>query len=68
MAIFSNIFLKTFAFVFSITLIILLTTIIFSLINKENRGDFSFLSGEKSSSNTIAIIEMNREYHKIFKD
>ena len=59
MAIFFNIFLKIFAFVVSITLIIILITTIFSLINKENRGNFSFLSGDRSSSNTIAIIEIN---------
>ena len=59
MAIFFNIFLKTFAYLVSISLIILLFTLIFSLINNENRDEFAFSSGEETSSNTIAIIEMN---------
>ena len=59
MAIFWNIFLKSFAIFISITTILILGMLLLSLIDDQNKGDFIFLSGDKNSSNTIAVIELN---------
>ena len=59
MAIFINIFLKTFAFAISILSLIFVIFLTLNLFNKENNNSFSFISGEKNSNNTIAIINLD---------
>jgi len=59
MAIFWNFFLKTLAFIISITLIIVLASVIFSLTNNKKNKDFRFISGHEGSNNTIAIVKLN---------
>lgn len=59
MAIFLNIFLKTFSIFLSITFIIILASLALNMVdNKENKS-FIFLSGDKKSPNSLAIIELN---------
>ena len=59
MVIFSNIFLKTFAFFLSISAILILVTIILNFVDKRNINSFFYVSGDKKSLNTIAIIELS---------
>jgi protease-4 len=59
MAIFFNIFLRTFAYIFSTIVIFVLAVSAFSIIFDKNTDSFSYISGDKNSSNTIAIIEIN---------
>ncbi len=59
MAIFWNIFLKIFAIFISITVIIILITQILSFIDNQDKNDFLYFSGDKNSTNTIAVIELN---------
>jgi protease-4 len=59
MAIFLNIFLKTFAFAISILSLIFVIFLTLNLFNNENNNGFSFISGEKKSNNTIAIIDLD---------
>lgn len=58
MAIFSNVFLKTLAIFFAITLIFVLISIVISFMDTKN-NEYVFVSGDKNSSNTLAIIELN---------
>lgn len=59
MAIFWNVFIKTFSVFISIVTILILTTLILSFIDTRNNEQFVFFSGDKDSSNIIAIIELN---------
>ena len=59
MAIFWNIFLKVLAFFISFAVIITLMSVIISFVNDQNEENFLYFSGDKNSTNTIAIIELN---------
>ena len=59
MAIFSNIFLKTLAIFFSITFVIILASLTLSITGNQENENFIFVSGNKDSTNSIAIIELN---------
>lgn len=59
MAIFSNIFLKTLSIFISITFILILTSLVLNLLNKNDNKNFIFVSGDKNSTNSLAIIELN---------
>ena len=59
MAIFSNIFLKTLAIFISIAFIIILTFLVLNLFNNNGNKNFIFVSGDKDSTNSLAIIELN---------
>ena len=59
MAIFWKIFLKTTAIFFSILSLLILLTLILGFFESRNNEEFSFISGDKDSSNTIAIIELS---------
>ena len=59
MAIFWKIFLKTTAIFFSIVSLLILLTLILGFFESRNNEEFSFISGDKDSSNTIAIIELS---------
>jgi len=58
MSIFLNVYLKTIAFFISILSIIIVTALLLSFL-EEKDNKFSMLYGDKSSSNIIAIIELN---------
>ena len=57
MAIFFNTFIKIFSILISFAIIIIVFGIIVSFIEKNNR--FVLISGNNSSQNTIAIIELS---------
>ena len=59
MAIFLNIFIKTLAIFLSITFILTLTSLTISFIDSNNNQNFTFVSGDKDSTNSLAIIELN---------
>ena len=59
MAIFSKIFIKTFAIFFSISFMLVLISFTISFFNEKDNEAFTFVSGDKESNNTIAIIELN---------
>ena len=59
MAIFSNIFLKTLAIFVSITFIVILTSLGLNLLNNNENKNFIFVSGDKNSNNSLAVIELN---------
>ncbi len=59
MAIFANTLIKSLAIFISFLLIIVVTTSFLSLLNNQNKSDFVFTSGNKNSTNIIAIIELN---------
>ena len=58
MSIFFNVFIKSIAFFLSIITIIVVISFSISLFSDSNK-DFATLDGEDSSSNIIAIIELN---------
>ena len=58
MSIFFNVFIKSIAFFLSIITIIIIISFSISLFSDSNK-DFATLYGEDSSSNIIAIIELN---------
>ena len=59
MAIFLNTFLKTLAIFFSITFIVILISLALNLANNKENKNFMFVSGDKNSPNSLAIIELN---------
>ena len=59
MAIFFRIFVKTIAVFFSITFIIILTMLGLNFVDNIENENFIFVSGNKDSTNSIAIIELN---------
>mgnify|MGYP001242367462 CR=1 FL=1 len=59
MAIFLNIFFKTFAIVLSVILTILILISILSFIDSSNNNEYSLISGDENSSNTIVVLELN---------
>lgn len=58
MAIFYNVFIKTTAIFISILLIIILSSLFITFLEKDNNGHI-FISGNENSDNVIAIIELN---------
>ena len=54
-----NIFLKTFSIIFSLLIIILSLGLLLSFIDDKNNTKFKYVSGDKESSNTVAIIELS---------
>ena len=58
MAIFLKIFLKTLAIFVSITFIVILTSLALNLLNNSENKNFIFVSGDKNSINSLAIIEL----------
>ena len=58
MSIFFNVFIKSIAFFLSILTIIIIISLSISLLSERN-NDFITLDGEESSTNIIAVIELN---------
>ena len=58
MSIFFNVFIKSIAFFLSILTIIIIISLSISLFSERNH-DFITLDGEESSTNIIAVIELN---------
>ena len=58
MTIFFNVFIKSIAFFLSIITIIIIISLSVSLFSERN-NDFITIDGEDSSSNIIAVIELN---------
>ena len=59
MVTFWNIFLRTFAIIFSIITTIILGALLLNFIDTKNKEEFLFITGDKNSPNTIAIVELN---------
>lgn len=59
MALFLNTFIKTVAFFFSITFVVILTSLAINFVNNPVNEDFRFVSGDKNSTNSLAIIELS---------
>ena len=59
MAIFYNIFIKTVSIFFSIFFVIILIILAISFFDDVENENFIFVSGDKTSANSIAIIELN---------
>ena len=59
MAIFWNIFIKTFSFFLAIVIIFSIITIILSFSSGSKNNTFALIEGDSNSTNTIAIIELN---------
>ena len=59
MAIFSNIFIKTLSIFVSVTFILILTSLGLNLLNNNENKNFIFLSGDKNSTNSLAIVELS---------
>ena len=58
MSIFFNVFIKSIAFFLSIITIIIVISLFISIFSDHN-SDFTTLNGEESSSNIVALIELN---------
>lgn len=59
MAIIMNIFLKTLAIFLSTAFILILTSLAFNFFGNKENENFIFVSGDKNSFNSLAIIELN---------
>ena len=59
MVTFWNIFLRTFAIIVSVITTIILGALLLNFIDNKNKEEFLFITGDKNSSNTIAIVELN---------
>ena len=59
MAIFWNIFVKTLAIFFSITFVLILTSLAINFANNSENEKFRFVSGDENSTNSLAIIELS---------
>ena len=59
MAIFWNILIKTFSIFVSVTIIATLIILFFNLFDNHETSKFSLISGDKNSSNIIAVIDLN---------
>ena len=59
MPIFLNIFIKTLAYFISIIFVFLLLVLLINFVNDRNKNEFTFLYGDKDSTNIISIIELN---------
>ena len=59
MVTFWNIFLRTFAIIVSVITTIILGALLLNFIDTKNKEEFLFITGDKNSPNTIAIVELN---------
>ena len=59
MAIFWNIFIKTFSFFLSFAIIIFLVALLIGFFNNNKTNNFSLLKGEENSTNTVVVFELD---------